>query len=247
MTADWIDQRYTGGDYSEQNPTWDSEDSPWKATQIQRLLSRHHLPARTIAEVGCGAGGVLARLRDTWPDAELHGYDIAPALTKFWARHQQQRISFQLGDFLAINRRKYDLVLLLDVVEHLENPFDFLTRIREHADYFVLHFPLDLSAATVFRETPLLAVRAKVGHLHFFTKGLALALLAECGYVVVEAAYTGASLNAPRRSWKTRLASGARRIAYAANKDAGVRLLGGETLMVLARPAGTNETADPRP
>ena len=237
MTARWIDQRYTGSDYWEQNPTWDSEDSPWKADQIQRLLSRHDIPARTIAEVGCGAGGVLARLRESRPEADLYGFDIAPALAHFWPKHQQQRITFQLGDFLAINQRKYDILLLLDVVEHLANPFDFLARIRAHADHFVFHFPLDLSASSVFREAPLLAVRGKVGHLHFFTKGLALALLAECGFTVVEAAYTGASLNAPRRTWKTRLAGVARRLAYAANKDAGVRLFGGETLLVLARPA----------
>ena len=237
MAADWIDQRYTGEDYWKQNPTWDSEDSPWKATQIQRLLSRHRIPARTIAEVGCGAGGVLATLRESRPDAELFGFDIAPALAPFWERHQHLRIRFELGDFFEINRRTYDILLLLDVVEHLANPFDFLTRIRRHAAYFVFHFPLDLSAFSVFREAPLLAVRSKVGHLHFFTKGLALALLVECGYAVVEAAYTGASLNAPRRTWKTRVAGGARRLAYAANKDFGVRLFGGETLLVLARPA----------
>ena len=237
MTADWIDQRYTGGDYWAQNPTWDSEDAPWKAGQIQRLLSRHAIAARTIAEVGCGAGVVLAKLRESRPDAELYGFDIAPALAHFWEKHQQRRIRFELGDFLAINQRHYDVILLLDVVEHLANPFDFLTRIRPHAEHFVFHFPLDLSAFTVLRESPLLAVRAKVGHLHFFTKGLVLALLAECGYEVVEASYTGASLNAPRRSWRTRLAGGARRFAYAANKDLGVRLFGGETLLVLARSA----------
>ena len=246
MAADWIDERYTGTDYSQQNPTWDSEDSPWKAAQIRRLLSRHDIPARTIAEVGCGAGGVLATLRESHPEADFYGFDIAPALRAFWERHQGQRITFELGDFLAINHRTYDIVLLLDVVEHLANPFDFLTRIRPHAAHFVFHFPLDLSAVTVAREAPLLAVRAKVGHLHFFTKGLAVALLTECGYDVIEASYTGASLNAPRRTWKTRLAGGARRIAYAMSKDLGVRIFGGETLLVLARPR-VHETADPRP
>ena len=35
---------------------------------------------------------------------------------------------------------------------------------------------------------------------------------------------------------KTRFAAIPRRIAYAVNKDIGVRLLGGETLLVLAKP-----------
>lgn len=36
--------------------------------------------------------------------------------------------------------------------------------------------------------------------------------------------------------WKTRLAGLLRRLVYAVNRDIGARLLGGETLMVLARP-----------
>ena len=211
--AEWINQRYTSDDYHTKNPTWDSEDSPWKAAQVQRILSRHAVPARTLAEVGCGAGGVLASLRTALPQAELYGFDIAPALPQFWDAHRQHRINFQLGDFLAINGRKYDVVLVLDVLEHLANPFDFLTRLRAHGEHFVIHFPLDLSSLSVARESPLLYVRTKVGHLHFFTKGLALTLLAESGYRVIDWTYTGAAFNAPQRTWRTRLVSGVRRLS----------------------------------
>jgi hypothetical protein len=79
-------------------------------------------------------------------------------------------------------------------------------------------------------------VRKKVGHLHYYTKSLALALLEDCGFEVLEWRYTGATFNVPRRAWKTRFASIARRLVYSIDKDLGVRLLGGETLAVLARP-----------
>ena len=235
--AEWIDRRYTSDDYHSKNPTWDSEDSPWKAAQVQRLLSRQNLRPQTVAEVGCGAGGVLASLRASLPQSELYGFDIAPALPRFWEAHREHRIHFQLGDFLAIDGGKYDLVLVLDVLEHLANPFDFLARLRGRGEYFVFHFPLDLSSSSVARERPLLYVREKVGHLHFFTKGLALAMLAESGYRVIDWAYTGAAFNAPQRTLKTRVASGLRRVAYWVNRDLGVRMLGGETLIVLAAPA----------
>lgn len=236
MGKDWVSERYTGRAYHEENPTWDVEDSPWKARQVQRLLSAHAVPAATIAEIGCGAGAVLAELRQSYPGAELYGFDIAPALEHFWENYRHARIRFELGDFLSINTRHYQVVLLLDVLEHLANPFDFLTRIRHAGDHFVIHLPLDLSAVSIVQEAPLLEVRNRVGHLHYFTKGLALALLADSGYTVVDCQYTGATFTAPQRSWKTRLASAARFLAYAANKDLGVRLLGGETLIILARP-----------
>jgi hypothetical protein len=82
----------------------------------------------------------------------------------------------------------------------------------------------------------LINVRKKVGHLHYYTKDLALSILLDTGYEVLDWRYTGASLNSPKRSLKTRLAALPRLIAYKVNKDFGVRLLGGETLLVLAKP-----------
>jgi hypothetical protein len=78
-------------------------------------------------------------------------------------------------------------------------------------------------------------VREKVGHLHYYTKDLALATLRYAGYQIIDWRYTGAALNSPNRSWRTRLASIARRSVYAPHKDLGFRLLGGETLLVLAK------------
>lgn len=239
MTDDLTRLRYTSGAYYEHNPSWDLEDSPWKASRVQALMAAHSIRPGTLAEVGCGAGAVLAALRPVLPETELFGFDIAPAAASFWERHAPARIHFELGDFFEISQRCYDIVLVLDVLEHLANPFDFLVRLSRHAPYFVFHFPLDLSASSVLRESPLLHARVKVGHLHYFTKGLALALLEECGYVVVDWQYTGAAFSAPQRTWKIRLGGLARRLAYAMNKDFGVRLLGGETLMVLAKHGNT--------
>ena len=122
-----------------------------------------------------------------------------------------------------------DVVLVLDVLEHLGNPWEFLARLRGRCTLAVFHIPLDLSAASVLREAPLLRVRDKVGHLHYFTRGLALALLQESGFEVIEARYTGAAFSAPQRGLATRLAGLLRRLTFAALGDAGVRLLGGET------------------
>jgi len=82
--------------------------------------------------------------------------------------------------------------------------------------------------------------REKTGHLHYYTKDLALATLRDTGYKIIDWRYTGASLNSPNRSRRTRLVSIVRRLAYALNKDFGVRLLGGETLLVLAKALDTH-------
>lgn len=235
---DIMANRYLGEDYGRSNPSWDAEDSPWKVDQVVRMLRRHDLTPTSIAEIGCGAGAILAGLRGHFPDAALYGFDIAPGAASFWSRHASARIEFTLGDFFQRSHRRYDLLLVLDVIEHIANPFDFLSRLRGHAEFYLFHIPLDLSAVSVFREQPLLQVRAKVGHLHYYTKGLALTMLEESGHRVVDSCYTGAGFSAPQRGWLAKMASLPRRIVQAMAKDAGVRLLGGETLLVLTRHEG---------
>lgn len=233
------EQRYLTGEYQYANPTWDQEDSPWKAALVRELVRERGIPAASIAEIGCGAGGVLAALRPAFPEARLAGFDIAPDAARFWPQHATSGVEYTLGDFFqSSGDRRYDLILVLDVLEHLADPMAFLLRLRTRARHFVLHIPLDLSALSVLREAPLLRARAKVGHIHYYTKSLALALLSECGYEVLEARYTGAAFSAPQRRWPAKAAALARRLVYALGGDAGVRLLGGETLLVLARSAG---------
>lgn len=229
-------ESYESGDYLSKNPTWDEEDSEWKAKQVISILEKNGITPNTIVEVGCGAGGILAALYDTFPSIEYSGFEIAPDASQFWVKHASKNINYSVSDFLIKKTDKYDLLLLLDVFEHVQNPFEFLLKLQGRADYYVFHIPLDLSAISVARETPLLYVREKVGHIHSYTKGLALALLEESGYQIIDWTYTGAAFTTPQRNWKTRLVSAIRHIAHFINKDFGVRLLGGETLMVLAKP-----------
>ncbi len=225
---------YVGDRYLRQNPAWDREDAPWKAGKVEEILRRAAIEPGSICEVGCGAGGVLAALRTVYPDNRMAGYDISPHAAPFWQHHADLNIDFQVGDFLT-DVDCFDTILLLDVLEHVADPHTFLNKVKSRARQFVIHFPLDLSASSVLRETPLLVARRKVGHIHYFTRRVALELLDECGFTVIESRYTGAAFNTPKAGLKTRLARLPRLIAYTLNKDLGVRLLGGETLMVLAK------------
>jgi hypothetical protein len=227
--------KYVTGEYLSHNPSWDIGDSPWKAKKIVSLLSSVEYTPSSICEVGCGAGGVLAELRQAFQTAELFGYDIAPDAARFWPQHASASINFQVGDFFELNQRRFDLILLLDVIEHLLNPFDMLSKLGYYAKRFIFHIPLDLSALNVVRERPLLSSRRKVGHIHYFTKGLALELLKDTHYDIIDWCYTQATFTSPQRNWKTALASYPRRLVYAISKDWGVRLLGGETILILAR------------
>ena len=232
--------RYLNGDYAQKNPDWDSADAGWKARKLNQLLLDHKCRPLSIVEIGCGSGAILAELRQFFPQASLAGFDIAPEAARFWEKTTVLEIRLELADYLELEEPIPDLVLVFDVLEHLGNPWEFLARLKHRSKLVAIHFPLDLSAASVLREAPLLHVREKVGHLHYFTRRLALSLLEESGFEIVDARYTGAALDAPQRSFKTKFAGWVRRLVYAVNRDFGARLLGGETLIVLARPRGIN-------
>jgi SAM-dependent methyltransferase len=232
-----MESRYFDSSYLAENPDWDRQDAPWKANQVLSILSEHQLQPLTVCEIGCGSGDILAHLLKSLPDARMTGFDISPQVLQFWEQHQDvSGLQFHLGDFHKINQDRYDLLLMLDVFEHVPDPFSFLDNSRSYADYFIFHIPLDLSASSVARDTnTLLRSRSQVGHLHYYTKNLALATLQDTGYEIINWRYTGAYLNVPNRSLKTRLAAIPRQLLCAFNKDLGVRLLGGETLIVLAK------------
>jgi hypothetical protein len=224
---------YAGGSYLERNPTWHVEDSPWKAQQVLRMLDRHDLAPRTIAEVGCGAGEILKQLEQSLPYASLVGYEISPKAIELAQPRASKRLRFELKDILKEDVR-YDLVLLIDVIEHVENPFSFLRRIRERSEHTVLHIPLDISVQSVLKGT-LLEKRADLGHIHYFTKELALTTLGDVGYEVVDHFYTFHAVELPAKSWRQQFRRVTRHLAFSASPDIAVRVLGGASLLVLAR------------
>lgn len=233
---------YGDGTYLANNSDWHRQDAPWKASQVLKLLNDFGISPQSIVEIGCGSGDALVRVLSHLPHTKMIGVDISQQAAEFWKEHQHTigsgQIEFLLGDFDPENLPRSDVLLMLDVFEHVRDPFTFLESYRGVAKYFVFDILLDLSAIAVARGEPLLESRRKVGHLHFYTKDLALGLLKECGFEPINWRYTGASLTAPMRHWKTRLASFLGRMAYAVDIDFGVRLLGGATLLVLARSAG---------
>ena len=227
-----VETRYLDGTYLAHNPDWDCSDAPWKAARVAEILKRNGISPTSICDVGCGSGHVLAELRRSFQAARLVGFDISPQLAAIWGRHTG--LELRVGDFLQAPER-FDVLMLLDVFEHVRDPFSLLEAARAKASHFVFHIPLDLSALSVARGTPLMQVRRTVGHLHFYTKDLALETLADCGYSIVEWRYTEAYASlVTHRTWKTRLAHMPRRLLASINRDAAARVLGGETLIVLA-------------
>jgi SAM-dependent methyltransferase len=236
--SDWKGQTrsiYQDGTYAEKNPTWDEEDSSWKSRHILRVIETHGLSPKTVCEVGCGAGEILNQLHRLLPDPiDFIGYEISPQVFPTCKKKEKARLKFVLGNFLDMNKRHYDLLLVIDVLEHVEDCYGFLRRLQSHGTYKIFHIPLDIAAWKVLGGY-LMTKREQYGHIHYFTRETALAMLKDAGYEIVDSFYTGLYFGSHRRSMGTRLMDSIRKGVYTLHPDLSARLFGGLSLMVLAR------------
>jgi SAM-dependent methyltransferase len=226
---------YQDGIYAGKNPTWDEEDAPWKSRHVQRVIETHGLSPRTVCEVGCGTGEILNQLHRLLPDpVRFVGYEISPQAYPRCKQKEKARLQFVLGDFLEMNKRHYDILLVIDVLEHVEDCYGFLRRLRLHGTYKIFHIPLDIAAWKVVGGY-LMTKREQYGHIHYFTRETALAMLRDVGYTIVDSFYTGLFFGPHRRSFATRLMDSVRKGAYRIFPDFSARWFGGVSLMVLAK------------
>lgn len=228
---------YRSGAYAEQNLDWHDSDAPDKARGLAEIARFMGLSPHTVADVGCGTGRVLSefkrRLDVHWPDTIYEGWDIA-AIPINSARkvHEGDRITFVEGDLLESERR-VDLLLCVDVIEHIPDERAFLEAIRTRAAWFLFRIPLDLSALDVVRPKRLIEASRRYGHRHFYTRDTALALLDDAKFHVEFACYD--RLSPPRDTLRRQLADVVRRSALHIDADRAVRWLGGFSLLVCAK------------
>ena len=226
---------YQTGEYVEKNPTYHVEDSSWKSQQILKMIEKHRLEPRTVCEVGCGAGEILRQLQSHLPArTEFFGYEISPQAFALCQPRANERLHFYCDDLITARAPSFDLLLCIDVFEHVPDYLKFLKEVREKARHKIFHIPLDMSAQWVLRGRPILRERDQGGHLHYFMKDTALATLRDTGYEVLDSVYTAGAIDHPR-SVKAKLASLPRRMLARINQDFLVRVLGGYSLLVLAK------------
>jgi SAM-dependent methyltransferase len=232
-----VEEPYIGGGYLSHNPDWHVDDSPWKAHQIAGLILANRIAPHTICDVGCGAGEVLVQLKALLPNGiEYHGYEISPQAHSLCKQRAQSDLHFHLGDITQCSDQVFDLLLAIDVFEHVGDYIGFLRGLKQRGKQFVFHIPLDLSLSSVVRPQSFLKVRRDVGHLHYFCQETAIATLEHCGYKILDHQLTAGALEVSKNygSLRTLLANIPRRVVGAVSPSWATRLLGGWSLLVLA-------------
>jgi SAM-dependent methyltransferase len=231
------DYTSSNSNYLKNNPAWHAEDAPWKATQIIKLLQRNNLQPKSIVEIGCGSGEILNQLHRRLENEAIHfsGYEISPDAMAICKQKEKERLSFFQQDLTELDKH-FDLLLMIDVFEHVEDYISFINKAKAKATYKIYHIPLDISALSILVDYPAKA-RRDVGHLHYFMKDTALATLTDTNQEIIDWYYTPTAfeVNNKNLGFINSVIQLLRKITYKIKPNLSVKLFGGFSLIVLAK------------
>jgi len=84
-----------------------------------------------VLELGCGTGDVLAELKEM--GCEVWGVDIDPVAVNFAKNHFKLNNIYAMScdEFFKLpNLPKFDLILFFELLEHLDNPLEFIQNVK---------------------------------------------------------------------------------------------------------------------
>ncbi|HEY5365314.1 MAG TPA: class I SAM-dependent methyltransferase [Casimicrobiaceae bacterium] len=145
-----------------------------------------------LLDVGCGNGATGAAAKARWPGVETIGIELVPEAAQRAAARLDRVIagSVETLDLAAAGIAGVDGVLLLDVLEHLVDPWRFLERLRAVLDPAAMVVASIPNVANLWLLDELAAGRFAYAadglldktHLRFFTRQSIAALFDGAGY-----------------------------------------------------------------
>ena len=107
----------------------EKSDDYYEYDRSDLVIKNFEITGKKILEIGCGRGMTLGRLRSAYKaglcvgvDPYVDVVDVNPAVDEFYKKH--------VDEILDWNSAKFDIILLLDVLEHLTNPAEVLVKLR---------------------------------------------------------------------------------------------------------------------
>src|SRR5712692_4669723 len=116
----------------------------WRSGQERRLdLIRQYVPLERacMLDIGCGVGTYVRRLRDLSPT--VYGIDVSPDRLRRSAGSVPGLIA-AVGEFLPFADSAFDLVLLNEVIEHVQDDRRTMTeafRVLRAGGYVAIYAP----------------------------------------------------------------------------------------------------------
>lgn len=160
----------------------------------KNFILKHVNPQQTVLDLGSNHGTITNFIAEK--AKEVIGIDYNEALVKDaqkrYSKANMQFIYKEAYEYLQTNPdKKFDVLILSHILEHLDNPEDFLIKFKNRFEFIYIELP-------DFEKTYLNAYRKELklylnytddDHISEFDRDEMLALLHKCNLKVIESEY----------------------------------------------------------
>ena len=175
---------YVSGEYIRRNPTLDVEDTQWKLTKTFPFIDKwlHEIPSTRVKvlDVGGGAGlflkGISEYLTAKNIRVEQYALDLSREMLEIQKRNNPDIKEIFEGSIekTSFDDKEVDLVLMIDVIEHVPDAGAALKELRRISKYAIFKVPLEnnlyynvlnlIKGGRLRRD-----IFQNVGHLNYYT------------------------------------------------------------------------------
>jgi len=166
---------------------------PWevaRAKAVEDILTRHRDRFASVLDYGCGDGYTGEHVQNAFSSAELVGVDAFFTESDCGITERRGRTVERSADDRQLGTRRFDLILLCDVIEHVEDDVGLLRTLR---DRHMVDGSLMLVTVPAFQQLFSEHDRFLHHHRRYSLPDLRRAV-ADAGLTIVEDGYLFASL-----------------------------------------------------
>lgn len=163
------------------------------ADVFKYLLTKMNLDEGKILDIGCGGGAYIGKLEKLKPNLDYFGIDISRKAIKI-AQEKYKKVNFKVAgaDKLPYSNKYFNIVILRQVLEHLEKPILALKEIRRvlnDSGYCYIVVPLEAGGLIINPPTTL--TEKFQGHLYHYSKNDLIKMVKKAGFTIDKYYYSG--------------------------------------------------------
>src|SRR4029079_12408104 len=153
-----------------------------KAAHVRALCEKTGLRPRSLVEIGCGDGALLAALRGFAPVVD--GFELSAPAAEIARRNVPEARRIETFDGLSVPAEdgEYDLALLSHVIEHVPNYLPLVAEAARVANEVLIEVPLEDNRSA--RRPAKRDEAARIGHVHAFARSDLRDVLEGAGVIV---------------------------------------------------------------
>ncbi len=144
--------------------------SKWKTKKIIQIISKSQIAKiNSVLEFGCGPAYILKSISKELKIQKSYGIDISHSMLKNAKKNFPKAKYYEMADLSKFNK-KMDLILFIDVLEHLPNPKKILNQAIKISKYQFIKVPLENTLIRNFARYIGLNKKSPEGHINFWSK-----------------------------------------------------------------------------